>query len=108
MQDEERIGAFLAAVKAEWRSSPDGIHWHRFFEFLERHARGPEDGPPRPFILSGSSSSCASKHRQLEAQLLWASQRGCLDEALALLEGLPPNHWNSSLPHRWHKHSFED
>lgn len=102
--DRLRIDEYLAALKAEWRSSPEGIYWHRFFELLQSYAQA--DGPPRPFILSGSASSNASKLVRLGEQLEWAAQHGCLDEALNYLGGVDRAHWSSCLPVRWDKHSY--
>jgi hypothetical protein len=104
--DVERIEAFLATIKAEWRSSPDGLHWHRFFQLLEKHANERDDRPPPPFILSGSGSSNATKLERLGEQLRWAAARGCLDNALEYLGALPVQHWNAGNPDRWHMHSI--
>jgi hypothetical protein len=101
--DKQRIDDYLGGLKAEWRSSPEGIYWHRFFELLRSHAQ--PDEPPRPFILAGSASSNASKLARLGEQLEWAAQHGCLDEALNYLGSVDRVHWSSCLPEHWDKHS---
>ena len=104
--DRERINAYLAGLKSEWRSSPQGIYWLRLWELLNQHARANENEPPKPFILSGSASSNASKLARLGEQLEWASEHSCLDEALLYLSGVDREFWSCCLPERWDKHSY--
>lgn len=103
--DRQRIDDFLAALKSEWRSSPEGIYWHRLWELLKTHASA-EDEPPKPFILSASASSNASKLRRLGEQLEWAANHGCLDAAFQYLSGVDRGYWSSCLPERWDRHSY--
>lgn len=69
MTPTERKQAFLDQVKSEGRSSPEGIYWHNFYEFLKARKVRPESSdPPVPLILAAASESDASKHHRLSSQ----------------------------------------
>jgi hypothetical protein len=105
MGDLERIESFLGEIRRDDRSSPDGKHWHQFYQLLSRHA---SDGrqPPMPHILAASGESNDAKFTRLREQLLWASEQRCLDEALSFLANLDPVHWNSVVGGDWARDSY--
>lgn len=99
VQEKER---FLAAIKAEGRSSPAGMHWQGFHEFLRR-SRGPDSSdPPVPLILAASGASHHAKHGRLGEQLDWAIANGVFREALVFLRGIPAENWNIGSTGKWH------
>jgi len=100
---DPRIEPLLATLKASGRSSPKGIHWHRFVELLRANKQPGQSDPPPPFILGASGESDAKKHTQLGRQLEWAFENGCLDEAIRYLESVPADQWNSSPVELWSK-----
>jgi hypothetical protein len=105
MTDEERRQQFLADIKSKGRSSPAGKHWDEFFEFLRRHSSG-AGRPPVPLILAASGASNRTKHKRLSDQLRWAIDQGCLAEALAFLQGLSDDKWNTGSAEEWDRDSY--
>jgi len=103
---EVRIAAFLATIKAEGRSSPAGMHWQKFHDLLVTHRQSGHGEPPRPLILAAASESDATKHYRLAKQLEWAGTNQCLDAALAFLDDLPRENWNTSSREHWQKDSY--
>ena len=107
MTPTERKQAFLDQVKSEGRSSPEGIFWHNFYEFLKaRKTRPDSPDPPVPLILAAASESDASKHHRLSSQLEWAMMNDCLERALEYLKQIAPEHWNRGTPEQWHQDYF--
>jgi hypothetical protein len=100
------IGAFLGALKEQGRSSPAGMHWQRFYEFLLAKRRQDQGKPPVPLILAASGESDASKHRRLGDQLHWAEANGCLNEALRCLTDMPAEDWNTCPLAQWNQDSY--
>ncbi|MDP2318233.1 MAG: hypothetical protein Q8O42_02685 [Acidobacteriota bacterium] len=98
------IDRFLLALKIDGRSSP--VDWHRFHLFLEQRKQPGQAAPPAPLILAASGESNASKHERLGDQLVWAHERGCLDEALDYLAAIPQEHWNSCPLDKWNQDSY--
>lgn len=98
------IEDFLAALKADGRSSPED--WHRFHLFLKAQKLTGQKTPPGPLILAASGESDASKHRRLSDQLYWAHENGCLDVSLRYLRDVPVEQWNSSPPEKWFRDSY--
>ena len=100
MDYEARIADYIAKLKSEWRSSPAGIHWHRFYQRITRNI--PKDEwPPNPLILGGSIASDAHKLERLEVHLKWAAQCDRLDEAIRLLDRIPKKDWNIGDEQTW-------
>jgi len=54
-----------------------------------------------PIILAASAESAANKFHRLREQLRWASDHGKLAEAIAWLDGCPPNKWETHEPKHW-------
>jgi hypothetical protein len=100
------IEQYLRQIKAQGQSSPAGMHWNDFFNFLCSKQKPGQKKPPVPFILAASGESNASKHRRLAEQLVWAEAAGCIDEALACLGAIPIENWNTGSPERWNKESY--
>lgn len=98
------IEQFLRALKADGRSSPSD--WQQFHSFLERKRQPRQTPPSVPLILAASGESNASKHERLGEQLVWASEHGCLDEALDYLNAIPRDQWNSCAQEQWHQDSY--
>jgi hypothetical protein len=98
---DPRISGYLATLKQQGRSSPAGIPWHRFFEMLCAHKRADGSNPPVPLILAASGASNANKHERLGAQLDWARENDCLEQAMAALTAIPPEQWNAAPSERW-------
>ena len=99
-----RIEQFLVALKANGRSSPND--WHRFHLFLERKKQPGQKAPPVPLILAASDESNASKHHRLSAQLYWAQENGCIEDALRYLKDIRVEHWNSCPPDEWFQDNY--
>jgi hypothetical protein len=57
-------------------------------------------------ILAASDESNATKHHRLSAQLYWAQENGCLDDALRYLSNIPVEEWNSSPLEQWNQDSY--
>jgi hypothetical protein len=104
---DPRIERFLSAVKSAGRSSPAGLHWHEFYEFLRARKQTGLGDPPVPLILAASGESSASKHSRLSGQLEWALENGCIDEAIRYLERIPVEKWNSCLLDQWGRTSYD-
>ena len=103
---DSRVEEYLSDLKKAGRSSPDGIAWQQFFETLRKRKRSTGGDPPVPIILAASGESNAVKHRRLGAQLDWARENGCLDEALATLQSIPNDQWNIGSLTRWEKDNY--
>jgi len=103
---KQKIETFLNEIKEDGRSSPAGMHWNEFSMFLKSFREQGESDPPVPLILAASGESAASKHNRLSKQLEWAMDYHCLDEAIAFLEKLGSDKWNSSSPENWHKSHY--
>ena len=58
-------------------------------------------------ILAASSESNQSKHERLSEMLSWAIRHSCLDAALAFLEKLPEENWNTGSHEDWNKDWFD-
>ena len=99
-----RIEQFLVALKADGRSSPKD--WHRFHLFLERKKQPGQKFPPVPLILAASDESNATKHHRLSAQLYWAQENGCIEDALYYLSNIPAGEWNSCPSEQWNQDSY--
>jgi hypothetical protein len=104
--DEALKKEFLRKIEKEGRSSPSGLHWANFTELLYEYRKGESDRPPVPLILAASSESNHSKHERLSEQLSWAIGRNCLEVALAFLEKLPEENWNTGSLEDWNKDWF--
>jgi hypothetical protein len=103
---DPRIDEFLAALKADGRSSPKD--WHRFHLFLKANKQTGQKDPPVPLILAASDESNATKHHCLSAQLHWAQENGCLDESLRYLSEIPVEQWNSCSLEQWDQDSYHN
>ncbi|MBI4319598.1 MAG: hypothetical protein HY675_14005 [Chloroflexi bacterium] len=103
---DPRAVQFLTAIKADGRSSPAGIHWHRFYEFLQAKKRMSPTKLPLPLILAASGESNGSKHRRLASQLEWAIENNCLDDAIHYLEGMPRDQWNTGSLDQWEQDHY--
>jgi hypothetical protein len=101
-----RIDQFLNMIKAEERSSPAGMHWQEFYEFLQTKNLSNQRKPPVPLILAASAESDAAKHSRLSSQLQWALENGCLDEAIRRLLRIPADKWNSCPLDQWEQDSY--
>jgi hypothetical protein len=101
---DPRIEEFLAALKADGRSSPQD--WHRFHQFLQAKKQAGQKAPPVPLILAASDESNASKHHRLSAQLHWAQENGGIDDALRYLSNIPVEEWNSCPLEQWNQESY--
>ena len=106
MTGQNRIEVYLGDCKAAGRSSPAGNDWHKFWTGLS--AAKPPDGrdPPVALILAASAESDASKHRRLREQLEWAVEHDLFDTALAWLDAIPADRWNTGALDRWHVDSY--
>ncbi|HEY5895806.1 MAG TPA: hypothetical protein VIT91_21510 [Chthoniobacterales bacterium] len=100
------IDRFLNTVKADGMSSPAGMHWQRFYEFLRAKKQIGWNDPPLPLILAASGESDGSKHRRLSNQLEWALENGCRDEAIRYLQDMTVEQWNSCPLERWEQDSY--
>jgi hypothetical protein len=103
---DPKIERFLGAIKAEGRSSPAGMSWQKFYDFLRNKGQPGAKKPPVPLILAASDESDASKHVRLSGQLEWARENGCLDEAIGYLEAIPADQWNTCPLDRWEQDSY--
>lgn len=101
---DPRIEEFLAALKADGRSSPKD--WHRFHQFLQSRKQAGQKDPPVPLILAASDESNASKHHRLSAQLYWAQENGCIEDGLRYLSNIPVVEWNSCSLEEWNQDSY--
>lgn len=106
MSDQHDIETFLERIKSEGRSSPAGIHWHKFYEHLQSRKLPGSVDPPVPMILAASGESNASKHHRLSQQLQWALQNECLGDAITYLEELGADCWNLGTEDRWFEESY--
>lgn len=97
---------FLEQIKSEGRSSPAGMHWNNFFNFLCSKQQPGQRKPPVPLILAASGASDASKHWRLSEQLRWAEESGCLDDALSFLQFISAEHWNTCSPEQWNQDNY--
>jgi len=104
--DDPEIQGLLADLKAAGLSSPAGYTWQQFYELLQSRCAPTSPPPPVPLILAASGESDASKHRRLADQLQWASENGCLDEAIRYLRTLRTDQWNWSPPEQWNQDSY--
>lgn len=102
----QEIKSFLDEVKKDGRSSPSGMYWNDFFMLLKKYKQPSDPDPPVPLILAASGESDASKHHRLSKQLEWALEHGCLKEAIAFLNALSPDKWNSGTLENWNKDSY--
>lgn len=100
----ENLQDYLAALKASCRSSPQD--WNRFYLFLKSKKLPGQKDPPVPLILAASCESDATKHGRLSAQLQWAQENQCLEEALLYLNAIPPEEWNSCSPGMWFQSNY--
>ena len=82
----QTIEQFPNEIRLEGRSSPAGIHWHQFHQFLQSRKTESEGDPPVPLILGASGESNARKQERLAQQLEWALQHGILEEAIRFLQ----------------------
>lgn len=89
------IKTFLTEIKNEGRSSPAGMHWDNFFNFLKKFKSPNEPDPPKPLILAASGESDTSIHNRLKRQLEWALEHHCLEEAIEFLKNISSENWNS-------------
>lgn len=103
---DQRIEQFLGELKLEGRSSPAGLHWDRFYEFLQSRKTSDEDDPPVPFILGASGESNTRKHERLSQQLEWASRNGILAEAIQYLRETSVKQWNRGALSDWDKDTY--
>jgi hypothetical protein len=103
---DPRIDQFLSAIKTEGRSSPAGMYWHEFYEFLRTRSNPGKKQPPVPLILAASGEPDSEKHARLRSQLEWALDNGCVVEAIGYLERLPADEWNSCPLERWGQESY--
>ena len=97
---------FLDGIKEKGFSSPAGIHWDRFCNFIKRKSIvDDQERLLNPLILSGSVGSHADKHERLTEHLDWAERHGCIDEAIDYLERLLDSEekWNVSQGDDWDK-----
>lgn len=103
---DPQVVDYLAGLKRERRSSPEGIAWQRFFERLCTLKRPDADAPPVPLIFAASNESNSAKHRRLVAQLEWAGENGCLEEALRALRSIPSAQWSTGSLQRWDEDTY--
>ena len=101
---DPRIEEFLAALKADGRSSPED--WHRFHQFLQSKKKAGQKDPPVPLILAASDESNATKHHRLSGQLYWAQENGCIEDTLRYLSNIPVEEWNSCPLEQWNQDSY--
>ena len=74
---------FLEKIKANGQSSPAGIHWHKFCNFLKRKSKVDDNEKLlTPLILGGSMCSHAVKFQRLSEHLEWAIQSLVLFQTL--------------------------
>ena len=107
MTNEERKQRFLARIRSEGRSSPEGKHWADFHALLIRFQKvGEVEAPPVPLILAASGESNRSKHQRLSEQLDWAIVNGCFDEAILFLESLSDDKWNTGASNDWNNDHY--
>lgn len=97
------VAELVARLHAEGKPSPDGHVWHQFFEFLRSRKGNGHGDPPVPLILAAAGESNAAKLERLRQQLVWAGENGCLDEAMAYLEQIPPAQWNRGSSTDWER-----
>lgn len=102
----QTIEQFLNEKRLEGRSSPAGIHWHQFHQFLQSRKTESEGDPPVPLILGASGESNARKHERLAQQLGWALQHGILEEAIRFLQQIPVERWNQGPVSTWHAETY--
>ena len=102
----QEIIALLESLKARGRSSPTGIYWHQYWESLRSRKSQKDSDPPVALILAASGESAWIKQERLGAQLEWAHKIGCLAEAVAELDAIPENGWDSCATEQWHKDSY--
>lgn len=103
---DSRIERFLNTIKTEERSSPTGMYWQEFYEFLQSNSPSGTNKPPVPLILAASGESDTAKHARLCSQLQWALENQCLEEAIHYLERLSGDKWNSGPLERWDQNSY--
>jgi hypothetical protein len=103
---DSRIERFLGAIKAEGRSSPTGMYWHEFYEFLQTKTRSGKKKSHPPLILAASGESDSTKHGRLHDQLEWALDNECVDEAIHYLKELSADCWNSGSSEGWNADSY--
>ena len=101
---DPRIEEFLAALKADGRSSPKD--WHRFHQFLQSKKQAGQKDPPVPLILAASDESNATKHQRLSAQLYWAQENGRIEDALRYLSDIPVEQWNACSSDEWFQDNY--
>ena len=100
---DPRIDTFLCALKEKGNSSPAGIHWQKFQEFLLTKRQPGQRNPPVPLILAASGESDTSKYHRLSSQLEWALANNCFNDAIRYLEQIPVEQWNSCPLDQWHQ-----
>lgn len=101
---DPRIEEFLAALKADGRSSPKD--WHQFHQFLQSKKQAGQKDPPVPLILAASDESNATKHHCLSAQLYWAQENGRSEDALRYLSDIPVEQWNACSSDEWFQDNY--
>jgi hypothetical protein len=104
--DNSRIQNLLDRLKSQEKVAPSGMAWQNFYLMLKRHKKAGGSDPLVPLILGASAESPASKHWRLQAQLSWAQQNNCLDQALEFLEKLEDYQWDTSPAARWDTDSY--
>lgn len=104
--NEARIEYFLSAIKSNGRSSPAGMHWQQFHEFLTTQTQPGHGKPPVPLILAAAGESARSKQSRLSRQLVWALENGCLEQAIRYLEDMPLDWWDSCGLERWDQDAY--
>jgi hypothetical protein len=102
----QTIEVLLDSLKAERRSSPAGMHWYQFWEFLRSKKVPTSIDPPVPLILAASGASDRTKQERLRAQLEWAHMAGILELSIAELRAIPLNHWNQGSLERWDQDNY--
>jgi len=104
MSEVDELTIFLDSIRREGKSSPSGMDWSEFHQFLARHKKQDAAEPPMPLILAASGESAHNKHRRFGRQLQWAIDNGCLQRALDYIASIPDEKWNQCGPDKW----FED
>ncbi len=89
----ERIDAYLVSLSKRGLAAPAGIHWQRLFNRITRGYER-DEWPQNPLILGGAIASPEHKQERLREHLIWAAERGKLDEALTALDRVPNKGWN--------------
>jgi hypothetical protein len=104
--DKKVIDQYLASLRADGISSPAGMHWHDFWNWICKNSKVDSPLPPMPLILAASGESNDVKHRRLGEQLQFALAFGFGGEAIDWLKRLPKANWNYCHPADWHKSGY--